>query len=82
MGASISHEHILPLFCNLFDIFQGYNRKLHDIFEKAGYYLSNTVKDHISKQAVKTEEKKEKEDNGEFDSLFKCTKVKKNKMTV
>lgn len=52
---------------------KGYNKGLHEIFVKAGYHLSNTEKDKISKEAVHTEEKREKEENGEFDTLFKCT---------
>lgn len=42
---------------------------------KAGYYLSGTAKDKLSKEAVKKEEKKEKEENGEFDTLYQCTQV-------
>ncbi|CAG2212639.1 GNPTAG [Mytilus edulis] len=52
---------------------QGYKKRLHALFEKAGYYLSGTAKDKLSKEAVKKEEKKEKEENGEFDTLYQCT---------
>ena len=57
---------------------QGYDKQLKKIFEKAGYYIPQEEKKLLSREAVKREEEEKKEENGEFDTLPKCTEVPKN----
>lgn len=48
---------------------------MRKIFEKAGYYIPQEEKKLLSEQAVKREEEEKKEENGQFDTLLKCTEV-------
>lgn len=52
---------------------KGYEKQLRKIFEKAGYYIPQEEKKLLSEQAVKREEEEQKEENGQFDTLLKCT---------
>lgn len=54
---------------------KGYKKQLRKIFEKAGYYIPQEEKKLLSEQAVKREEEEKKEENGQFDTLLKCTEV-------
>jgi hypothetical protein len=48
---------------------------LRSIFERAGFYIPQKEKKLLAEQAVKQEKEAEKEEQGEFDSLLKCTEV-------
>lgn len=52
---------------------KGYKKQLRKIFEKAGYYIPQEEKKLLSEQAVQREEEEKKEENGQFDTLLKCT---------
>ncbi|KAL3877535.1 hypothetical protein ACJMK2_035232 [Sinanodonta woodiana] len=52
---------------------KGYNKRLHKIFERAGYCLSLEQKERISHDATQKELKVHKEEAGEFATLAKCS---------
>ena len=52
---------------------QGYNKKLHHLFERAGYVLPLSKKQAIAKQAIEKENMKEELHTGDFYDLGTCT---------
>ncbi|XP_060071545.1 N-acetylglucosamine-1-phosphotransferase subunit gamma-like [Ylistrum balloti] len=51
---------------------KGYDKRLKKIFIEAGYCLSESVQQVIAKAAVEQEKLEEKEQKGEFDTLYQC----------
>lgn len=68
-----SHKYLNEIETLFF--LKGYKKQLRKIFEKAGYYIPQEEKKLLSEQAVKREEEEKKEENGQFDTLLKCTEV-------
>lgn len=61
--------------CKTLFFLKGYKKQLRKIFEQAGYYIPQEEKKLLSEQAVQREEEEKKEENGQFDTLLKCTEV-------
>ncbi|OWF40858.1 N-acetylglucosamine-1-phosphotransferase subunit gamma-like [Mizuhopecten yessoensis] len=51
---------------------KGYDKHLKKIFIKAGYCMSENVQQVIAKTAAEQEKRQEKEEKGDFDTLYQC----------
>ncbi|XP_033752238.1 N-acetylglucosamine-1-phosphotransferase subunit gamma-like [Pecten maximus] len=51
---------------------KGYDKHLKKLFIEAGYCMSENIQQIIAKSAVEQEKMEEKEQKGEFDSLYQC----------
>ena len=68
-------KDLIPALSIYFFVFQGYNKRLRELFIEAGYYMSPEKQTAVALQAHLSETAAADKARGEFRSLPKCLEV-------